>query len=168
MEITEYLAKSVKEFKEKIDSWYYPTSHVKIFGELMGLHRIYDVKEMEEKLNDLSEIGEYIVVDIDTANFDRLSGAKTHKDKNMLDIIWYKENGSYFLRTLPIDMLVLYGDPIFNSIILRSEYAELRYDEELESIDIFKDIPIIIHPKGSIYNRDSAVMQLLYEASRKF
>ena len=142
--------KCIEDFRKKFQEW-------DIFKEEpISIVKLKDLEDIVEKLEDLAEIGNEVIVDFgEIASFDNFK--RIYSIKNLLYIAWYENedrfmNGIYatYLRLSPKEMFI-YGDkfaPEKNVIIIRSNKITTRLPNSayIDSEERFIDLQGKISP----------------------
>jgi len=153
--LDEYFQKSLGSFESKI-SRYFISSPDKTKKE------ITEPKDIFLVLKDLKEIGEYVIVDIGPANFDKFKDAEI--ENGLIKIVWYEEFDSQenkkkdYVEFRP-QKLLFYHDALRrdnNLIAIKARDVKIvsSCEDKPTYEDNFGEELILLHPKGSIYAID--------------
>lgn len=176
--IEEYYERTLDVFEKLIDRWL-----GKISPSALPEKFFIEEKRIVKRLSELAEIsGRYgqLIIDIDNITFDMFDSVEN--DGELVKIIKQNEDCKDYIIFKPKEMYVyLAFDPRKNYILIKTEKSKKIFDDENKTeyeffikqnnnfyrqeqasklvnfnnvMNIFGEKPILIYPKGSLYNID--------------
>jgi hypothetical protein len=153
MELEEYFRTALSKFEGKMASFFEKTPD-------QTKKQIIDKGEMQSVLESLVDMGEYIIVDIRSASFDKFRSSE--RIGNKIRLKWYEEfeqesenKVSAYVEFNPEKMMIYYDSmrSINSLIAIKAKEVKISDVQDRKTVyeDDFGEELILLHPKGSKY-----------------